>query len=738
MKRWTRLVTVALVGALLPGALEAQARGMALFGAMVGGNLAPITGTTAVRWLPDGMGYLERDSTAAGWSYFKVDPPTGRRSPLFDARTTKALLSELERLGRPKTAALPFGDFSYEQAGRSIRFTLDGGQYLFDLGARALRRLRMPSQVGPLDQATTEAGTFSPDFRWYAFIRDYDNLFLCDTETGREERLTTGTSENNLVGFLDAGPWYVWSPDGKRVAYLTADQSEIYRYPLLHNLEPKATVELFRYPLTISPNPTLTLHVIDVATKVDRVILTTTQEKPYLRDIVWLDDGSEVTFQVVGQWMNHRELRAVDPESGRMRTILVDSLDTYFDPEDGFRQLSDGRRLTWSSERSGWKQLYLYDRSGREIRQLTTGEWDKGPIAGIDERGGWIYFTGATRLGLEQHLFRIKLDGTGLEQLTPEPGMHFTSMDPSARWFTDRASSLAMAPRVTLRSAAGKALRTLATTDTTQVVALGLQPPELLTLQTADGQPMHGMLYRPADFDSTRKYPVIVSVYGGPHTKAVHDSWETVGFSAAMTQLGFLVAEFDARGTLGRGKAFQAGNYLKMGQVDVDDQAAAMKQLEARSYVDASRVGVTGISHGGYMTLMMMLRYPDVYQVGAAGAPLTDLRNGPRQYIGRFMRTPAANPDGYEKANVLTYADRLQGRLLIYHGTRDQNAVIGNTMQLVRKLVDLGKPIDLMIYPEGVHVPEGLDAPHSLRTIVSYFLEHLRPDGWEASRAAIW
>jgi dipeptidyl-peptidase-4 len=245
-------------------------------------------------------------------------------------------------------------------------------------------------------------------------------------------------------------------------------------------------------------------------------------------------------------------------------------------------------------------------------------------------------------------------------------------------------------------------------------------------------------MHKPADFDSAKRYPVIVNVYGGPHTKAVRNSYATTGFEAALAQLGFLVVQIDARGTLGRGKAFQAANYLRLGQVDVDDHAAAMRQLARRPYVDGSRVGVTGISHGGYLTLMMMLRYPDVYHVGAAGAPLTDLRLGPRQYIGRFMRTPEANPDGYEKANVVTYADRLEGRLLIFHGTGDRNAVIGNTMQLVRKLIDAGRPVDMMIYPEGVHVLEGADARHNMRALVSYFLEHLKPDNWERSRTALW
>ena len=218
----------------------------------------------------------------------------------------------------------------------------------------------------------------------------------------------------------------------------------------------------------------------------------------------------------------------------------------------------------------------------------------------------------------------------------------------------------------------------------------------------------------------------------------MRNQFETSDSRAAIAQLGFLVFQVDGRGTLGRGKKFQTGNYLRMGQDDVDDQAAAVRQLRNRPYVDSTRVGVTGISHGGYLTLMMMLRYPEVFQVGVSGAPITDLANGPRQYIGRIMRTPEANPEGYSKGNPLTLAPTLQGRLMIQYGTDDHNAVNANTMALLRSLIDAGRPVDVSVYPKGSHVLAGTDGIHGFKTTVSYFLEHLQPEGWEANRRALW
>ncbi|MEO8450759.1 MAG: DPP IV N-terminal domain-containing protein, partial [Gemmatimonadota bacterium] len=633
----------------------------------------------------------------------------------------------------------PFDDFSYEQSGKVIRFTSGGDQFLFDLARSELRKLIVPKTVGPLNQGTQQAGTFSPDFNYYAFIRDYDNLYLADTRTGKEERLTTGTSEDNLIGFLGVDEWYVWSPDSRRICYVKADQRALYKYPLLRDLDRHATVDYLRYPFTTDPNPLLELYVMDIGTKAQVKIATGTVEEPFLRDITWLNDGSEVTFQQVNQWDSRLELKAADAATGRVRTLLVDEDSTFLDPLHNFRQLSDGKRFTWSSERTGWRHIYLYDRQGKQLRQLTSGEWVTGAIDEIDEAGGWVYFEGATNFGLEQHFFRVKLDGTGLTKLTPEAGAHRVSIDPSAKFFLDRASSLSAPLSVTMRSADGKLLRQLGTTDVSKVAQLGLVQPELLTLKAADGvTPMHGILYKPADFDPSKRYPMVVAIYGGPHTKAIRDTYHTTDFEAALSQLGFLVAQFDGRGTIDRGKRWQAGSYLRLGQTDVDDQAAAVRQLRTRPYLDSTRVGVTGISHGGFMTIMMMLRYPDVYQVGAAGAPITDVRNGPRQYIGRMMRTPQANPDGYAQADLVARAKDLKGRLLIYHGTNDQNAVIGNTMQFVRKAIDAGRPVDMMIYPGGVHVLEGRDAVHGRKTMVSYFLEHLKPEGWEKSREALW
>lgn len=730
------LAFAALLGA---GQLQAQARGLELYNLMGREVLARTTGTTRLQWIPGG-GYLESaaDSASGGRMFFRVDPVSGKRNRLFDEKTTAALLAAYGRATGAETKALPFTVFTWERDGRAIGWGSGSSRFVYDLKTGVLLSLKTPAKTGPLDPSAESPGTWSPDFTRYAFVRDYDHLWLYDPATGREEHIAQGTGEDNLIGFLEAGPWFVWSPDSRYIAYLKASQSGT-RYPITYSVPRQARVEEFKYPFTTDSTPKLELWVADASTGKSVKVTETTVERAFIRDIRWLPNSSEIVFQMLDRWISRRELMAADPVTGKARTILIDADSAFLNPEHNFRVLADGKRFLWSSERTGWRHIYLYDLTGAELAQLTSGEWETLDVLAVEESQGWVYFTAAGRDGMDRHLHRVKLDGTGLARLTPEDGFHGVSLDATSKYFTDDWQSLSSPRTVVLRTVDGREIRKLASTSVDRVAELGLIDAELLTFKGGDGATdINGVLFKPADFDPSKTYPVIVSVYGGPHSKQVRNTWETTDFRARLAQLGFLVAEFDARGTPERGKKFQAGNYLRLGQTDVDDQAAAMRELAKRPYVDGTRVGATGISHGGYMTIMMMLRYPDVFQVGVAGAPITDLSNGPRLYIGRIMRTPEANPEGYARGDAVALAPTLRGRLLIHHGTNDRNAVLGNTLQFVRKAVDAGRPIDLMIYPDGVHVLTGKDAIHGMKKTVAYFLEHLRPEGWEASVKALW
>jgi dipeptidyl-peptidase 4 len=722
------------------GATEAAESGLRVFEAMGSHSFSFSPGMAAsLTWLPGGRGYLESvDVRDGGQPWQSVDPVTGRGTPLLGDEHWAALLGGYREL---RGEVYPeFTGVEMVMDGRALHLREGTSQYLYDRNTRSLRRMELPdtrsepTSLGP-------PGLLSPDFEQYAFVRRHDNLYVVDTRGGEERQLVVGTSENNLVGFLGVGPWYAWSPDGRYLAYVKADPSGVSTFPLVHELSERGRIEMMRYPFTTDPNPEVELWVVDLATDRHLQLAKGTPSAPYLRSLTWLPGGRGLSFQVLDQWESRLELRLADPASGTVRTLLVDEDSTFLDPPHNLRFLEGGARFLWSSQRTGWRHLYLHDTEGAAPpRTLTRGDdWEVGQVIGVDEDEGWVYFYAHENHGLDRRLLRVSLDGGVPHPVLGDPGFHTASMDPAGRYLVAVTSALGQPPEAAFYHASGERIRSLARFDTSGPDDLGLTAPELVTVVGGDGvTPLVGMLYKPADFDPGRSYPLLVQVYGGPHAKAVRNAYATTSSLARLSQLGFIVAEFDGRGTPFRGKRFQAGNYMALGTVDVDDQAAAVREIARRPYVDGSRVGVMGLSHGGYMTLMMMMRYPDVFHVGVAAAPMTEVSDGPRQYVGRFMRTPGANPEGYDRARVMEHAANLQGRLLIAHGTHDQNVFAYHTMRLVQELIEAGKPVDMMIYPEGAHVFQGVHAQHFYLRQVSYFLEHLRPLGWEVTVRALW
>jgi dipeptidyl-peptidase-4 len=452
-------------------------------------------------------------------------------------------------------------------------------------------------------------------------------------------------------------------------------------------------------------------------------------------------DGSEVVFVRINRWQNRLDLLAGSTETGSVRTILVEEEEAYLSPglESNFRQLADGKHFLWGSERSGWRHLYMCDFQGNHVKPITEGDWEVGRVVHVDDKDGWIYFTGYGNYGFDQYSYRIKFDGKSMTKLTEKSGFHRISVDPTGKYIVDDYSSLETPRTVNMLSSSGKFLRNLASTNIDRIRELGLREPELVAVKAADNATdIHGLLFKPADFDPDKTYPLIVQVYGGPHTRMNRNIYQTSSILARLAQLGFVVWRLDNRSTTNRGKKFQVVNYLKMGQLEVDDQATGVKQITERPYIDGSHVGVYGGSYGGYMTLMALFRYPDLYHVGVAGAAPVDFYNTMAQYTERHMRTPDANPDGYIKGSAIHHAKHLKGKLLIWFGTRDINVYPQHSIRLIDRLIQENKVFDVMIYPDEPHVPRGKRRQYLQRMIARYFVEHLKPENWEKTLNSVW
>ena len=732
-----------LLSVILQQPVSAQTRGNELYDLMGRERLTSTTGNSQVSWLSGGQGYFDT-SSGSGARFLKVAPGSGEASPLFDEETTTAILRQYAALTGQQPARLPFSSFSFVDDGTAMTFDVDGRHFYYNISTNNLRSLQRPEVeqqpntdglMRSMARSQLWNGTYSPDYTQFAYVKGYD-LYVTNTETGEEKRLSRDGNEDTFNGRpnwvypeeFDQRDAYWFSTDSKKLAYFRSDESAVHKYPIVHDLSPEADVELQSYPKAGEPNPTVVLRIVDIESGETVEVQTNSTANNYIVRPQWLPGSNEILLQRLNRRQNVLELLAADVRSGQVRTVLTEEDPAFINLQDDFTLLEDGRRFLWSSERTGYRHLYLYDLDGTEIAQLTDGDWPVNGVVCLDADEEWVYFTGTTELGLETHFFRVRLDGLGFQQLTTEPGSHRINMDPAGRYYVDSYSSFSTPQTANMHRADGTLIRNLMSTNTDRLESLGIEPPELVIFKAADGvTDLHGMLFKPAGYDPTVSYPLVVPVYGGPHSKAISNRYYHSSGDQRLAQLGFMVWRADNRGQTGRGKAFEAATYLKLGQVDLADQAAAVRQIAERPYIDGSRVGIYGGSYGGYMSAIALLKEPDVFHVGVASASVTDWRNYDTIYTERYMRTPQENSEGYDLGSTLPYAENLRGKLLLTHGTTDNNVHLGNTNQLVEALINAGRNFDLMYFPENRHGARGAAARFSMQLRVDYLVEHLRP-----------
>ncbi len=685
----------------------------------------PGLGPGGFAWTPDGKAsYAFEDGT-----FKRTDIVTGAKTPLFD---DARILAAVNAVTGRQEVKLFFNRFQYLEGGKKIQFQAFNKVFIFDL---ASSKIVFYEPERPLTgvRGRTYGDVLSPDLKYRAFTRGF-NLYVKDMD-GTETALTTDGTEDLRNGFPDwvypeeLGQYqaFWWSPDSKRIAFMQFDEKPVTKYPIVHDVQPIPHFELLGYPKPGGNNPIVRLFVVDVPTKKIVRLATGDDLDVYLYRGQWTADGREFTYHRLNRFQNKVELFAADPATGKTRLVLTDTDPCYIDESTDLVFLRDGQRFLWTSERSGWREIYLYDlASGGLLKQLTNAKLPVSGIQGVDEARGLVYFLGQEANGTQRHLYRVKLDGTGFVKMTREPGSHAANLSPTFDHYVDTFSSFDQPAKTTLYAVDGRAVRVLSPgTVGQELLDLKLGKPEHLLFKSADGQyDLDGLLYFPAHFDPADKYPLILSIYGGPGSKGVTNSYRMTDGSQALAQLGFLVAVCDYRGVSGRGKAFQNLHYMKLGQVELEDHVAFVKALGRRPYVDTTRVGVTGHSYGGYFTCIALLKEPDVFHVGVAGAPVTDWRNYDSIYTERYMRRPQDNPEGYEKGSCLTYAKNLKGKLFLHHGAVDDNVHPGNTIQLVQALLKENKAFDMMIYPEQQH---GIAFPRYAASRVEYFIEHLKP-----------
>jgi dipeptidyl-peptidase-4 len=567
--------------------------------------------------------------------------------------------------------------------------------------------------------------TWTGDSSKKAFYKDR-NLYLVNRDGSGEKQLTTDGSEAQRIKYgtaswvygeeLDQTTAMWWSPDGSKLAYYRFDEKPVRDFFLqTDQTTVQGSVATEAYPKAGTPNPIVDLYVYDVASGATKRIdardgkpLTDDVVGHYVYGISWTKDGSELLIHRTNRRQNVMELAACTPATGACRVVVREEwLPSWTENSPTIKWLDDGKRFIWESERTGFKNYYLYDLSGKLIAPLTQHPFEVDGIVKLDEKAKvlWYYARSGDNF-MKLQLHRVGLDGKSDKRLTDPAFNHTVSVSPDGKYFTDVAQTHAIAPTTRLMDASGKTVATVAESDVTAFTAAGFKPFEMFTYTAADSVTSEfGMLWKPSNFDPAKKYPVLFLVYDGPATNGAYEMFPSGPMLVlpVLAEYGFLVVMNDTRSAAGRGKKALDAIYLKLGQTEIDDLAAAARYVGTLPYVDPKRIGIAGTSYGGFASAMAILRYPDVFAAAAAQSAVTAWNHYDTIYTERYMYTPQANPDGYKKGSAMEYAANLKGRLMIYYGTADDNVHPNNAMQLIRALQRAGKSFEVQVGPDQGH-----------------------------------
>ena len=699
----------------------------------------------SARWLKDGSGYLTLEASQSGSGGRDIvlyDPETGRREVMVTAAhlvppgASSPLAIDDYWLSDDRSRVL-----IYTNSKRVWRRKTRGDYWVLDRASRELWKLG-----GDAKPATLMFAKFSPTGRHVAYVRE-NNLYVEDLRDRRITALTTSGSDRIINGTFD---WvyeeefalrdgFRWSPDGRSIAYWQIDTCGVPRFSLINNtdaLYPR--VFSFAYPKAGQRNSACRVGVVGVEGGPTRWIATPGDPRNhYIARMSWPRGLARPVLQQFNRLQNTNRVFLADPATGAVEPLLVERDDAWVDVHDEMRWLDDGRRFTWLSERDGWRHIYLGDRSGQGLRRVTAGGYDVIRLLSVDEKSGWIYFLASPERPTDRYLYRIRIDGTGRQRLTPadQEGTHEYQISPDTRWAIHRWSSFASPPVVELVTLPDHAVKRRLVANERLREKLGKLRPcatEFFRVDIGDGVELDAWCIRPPGFNRNKKYPLLIHVYGEPAGQTVVNRWGGKNYlwHWMLAQRGYVIMSFDNRGTPApRGRAWRKVIYRQVGILAPAEQAAALKAVLAdRPYLDPKRVGIWGWSGGGSMSLHAIFKHPGSYAMAMAVAPVANQRYYDTIYQERYMGLPGDNVDGYLRGSPINFAHQLQGHLLIVHGTGDDNVHYQGTEALVNELIRCNKPFTMMVYPNRSHsIREGANTTRHLRELLTRYLQQTLP-----------
>ena len=702
-----------------------------------------------VRWLGDGAGYtrLEPSGTVKdGRDIVRYDAETGRREVLVAA----------ERFV-PSGGSTPLAidNYVWSPSGKLLliftnsqrvwRQNTRGDYWILSLGSGKLTKLG-----GDAKPSTLMFAKFAPDNTRVGYVRE-NNIYVESLADNRITRLTDDGSRTIINGTfdwvyeeeLDLRDGWRWSPDGNHIAYWQLDAAGVRDFYLINNTDSSyPTLIRVQYPKAGEQNSAARVGIVSAQGGTTRWLdVPGDPRNHYIARMDWAASSDEVALQQLNRLQNTNLVMLGDRRTGRVRTVLAERDDAWVDVDSGeIHWLDSGKRFLWVSERDGWRHAYAVSRDGASIKQITPGAFDLTSVESVDDAGGWLYYRASPENATQRYLYRAALDASGKqERLTPanQPGTHTYNIAPRAGCALHSYSAFGKPPRTELVRLPGHAsLRSVvdnaALIETVSKLRSGSR--EFFRVDVGGGIQLDGWMIKPPDFDPAKRYPVLFHVYGEPAGQTVLDAWGSNNYlwHLMLSQQGYIVVSVDNRGTPApRGRAWRKIVYRQIGVLASQEQAAAAKAIIDRwKFVDAARIGIWGWSGGGSMTLNMMFRHPEIYKTGMSVAPVANQRYYDTIYQERYMGLPQQNAEDYKRGSPITFADRLQGNLLLVHGTGDDNVHYQNTEALINALVAANKPFTLMSYPNRTHsISEGANTSRHLFELLTRYLRENLPAG---------
>lgn len=662
-----------------------------------------------MNWLKSGEHYAAFGTGSDNKKLFRYEIKTGNKlDMIFDGN---------ELIPTTDNKPIEFDNYTFSPDESKILFSTEvehiyrystrEANYVYDLKTKKLTPLS--------PNGKQRLATFSPDSKKVAFVRD-NNIFIVDLETNKETKVTNDGEWNKIINggtdwvyeeeFALPNGMY-WSPDSKKIAFYRFDESMVKEYQMtMYNSGLYPLPSTFKYPKAGEKNSIVTIHVYDLATGATIPVDVGKETDQYIPRIYWTRDPNTLLIRRMNRLQNVEDYLLANANDGTSRVFFTEKSDTYLEIYDPVFFLADGKSMLIGSDMDGHVHCYRIGFDGKIITQLTKGNWDITDAYGFDEKAGLLYYQSNEEMVYRRSVYSVKLDGTKKKKLSSETGFNGAMFSSGFKYFLNTYSTANSPSKYSICGADGKEVRVLVTNEklANTCKSYEFQKKEFFTVKNREGDTLYGWMIKPVNFDPNKKYPVLMNVYGGPGRNTVNDQWERdLPWYQMLAQEGYIIVSVDNRGTEHRGSKFKKCTYGKMGKLESADQIDAAMWLRNQTYVDKDRIGIWGWSYGGYMASLCLEVGHDIFKMAIAVAPVTNWRFYDSIYTERYMGLPQDNAKGYDEYSPTENVEKLRGKLLLVHGTADDNVHFQNSVALVEKLVKANKQFDFFMYPDQNH-----------------------------------